>query len=440
MKKVAFRNLGCKVNEYEIEHMQQRMAEKGYFIVPFDAKADIYVINTCTVTNIADRKSRQMLHRAKKENPEAIVVAVGCYVQSDPEKAAKDQAVDIIIGNNQKSKIADIIDEYFENHAVSIETVSDLTKPVEYEEMQIDHTEEHTRAFIKIQDGCNQFCSYCEIPIVRGRIRSRSLESILTECRNLADNGYSEVVLTGIHLSSYGLDGTGISYNEAAKDGAFTNKALLEVITEVSKIDGIKRIRLGSLEPRLITEEFLKILTKVDKICPHFHLSLQSGSNETLKRMNRHYTTAEYANSVKLLRMYFDDPAITTDVIVGFPQETQEEFEESCEFVKEMGFFELHVFKYSRRKGTVADKMAGQIPENVKDERSEKLITIGNKLSDEFRKRYEGRQVEVLFEEKKGTSMVGHTREYIMVGTLSDDVKRGQIAAMKINGESLYFL
>lgn len=440
MKKVAFRNLGCKVNEYEIEHMQQRMVEKGYFIVPFDTKADIYVINTCTVTNIADRKSRQMLHRAKKENPEAIVVAVGCYVQSDPEKAAKDQAVDIIIGNNQKSKIAEIIDEYLNAHEISHETVQDLTQPVEYEEMQIDHTEEHTRAFIKIQDGCNQFCSYCEIPIVRGRIRSRGIESIITECENLAKNGYSEVVLTGIHLSSYGLDGANISYNEVAKDGSFTNNDLLQVIIEVSKIDGIKRIRLGSLEPRLITEDFLKVLSGVDKLCPHFHLSLQSGSNETLKRMNRHYTTTEYSNSVSLLRKYFDDPAITTDVIVGFPGESEEEFNQTCDFVKEIGFFELHVFKYSRRKGTVADQMSGQIPENIKDERSEKLISIGNELSDKFRKRYEGRLVEVLFEEKKGASMVGHTREYIMVGSQTDNIEKGQIVTMKIDGESLYFL
>jgi len=440
MKKVAFRNLGCKVNEYEMEHMQQRMLEKGFFIVPFDTKADVYVINTCTVTNIADRKSRQMLHKAKKENPNAIVVAVGCYVQSDPERVAKDAAVDIIIGNNQKSRIGDIIEEYINSRRIAKDTVQDLSVPVEYEKMQIEKTGEHTRAFIKIQDGCNQFCSYCEIPIVRGRVRSRDIDSILKECNSLALNGYKEVVITGIHLSSYGLEKIGKNYNELAGNGGFTNEALLQVIKEVSKIEGIERIRLGSLEPRLITEGFLKQLVSFDKLCPHFHLSLQSGSDDTLKRMNRHYSAKEYADSVNLLRKYFQNPAITTDIIVGFPGETQKEFETTLSFAEKIGFFELHVFKYSRRKGTVADKMEGQIPDGIKDMRSEKLIALGERLSRDFREGYKDREVEVLFEEEKDNSRIGYTREYIKVGCRAGAASKGEVKRMKIDGESLYFV
>ncbi len=455
MKKVAFRNLGCKVNEYELEYMQQKMSENGYEIVPFDTKADIYVVNTCTVTNIADRKSRQMLHKAKKENPGAIVVAVGCYVQTDTKGAGDDDAVDIAIGNNHKAEIATIIAEYItknagecrrgsndtdasgecrrDNNDISVSTkcsqdiatsaecsrnknikVSDLTAPVPYESMLITRTSEHTRAFMKIQDGCNQFCSYCAIPLARGRIRSRKLNDILEEASALANNGYHEVVLTGIHLSSYGLDFHGENYNIVAKEQGYTNEDLLNVIEEVAKIPGISRIRLGSLEPRLITEEFLSRLSKVEAICPHFHLSLQSGCDETLKRMNRKYTTAEFKHAVELLRTYFDNPAVTTDVIVGFPGETNEEFEITYNFLKEIKFFEMHVFKYSRRRNTVADKLPNQVSDRDKDIRSDRLLELDEELSTQFRNSYIGKEVEVLFEELKDGRWVGHTKEYIL--------------------------
>ena len=446
MKKVAFRNLGCKVNEYEMEYMQQRMVESGYEIVPFDTKADVYVVNTCTVTNIADRKSRQMLHRAKAMNKDAIVVAAGCYVQTDVEGASSDEAVDIIVGNNKKANLPLIIEEYIKSSGCIDQNVIDLTMQTEYEDMHIAKTLEHTRAFIKIQDGCDQFCSYCAIPIARGRVRSRELDSILKEANALADNGYKELVLTGIHLSSYGLDfhkdsdGRIKRYNEVTKDGTYTNYDLLKVIEAIGAIDGIKRIRLGSLEPRLITEDFLKALTKVDKICPHFHLSLQSGCDETLKRMNRKYSAAEYEKGVELLRRYYTDPAITTDVIVGFPGETDEEFNESLEFVKRISFYELHVFKYSKRKNTVAATMKDQVPDKVKDERSEALISIDRKLSREYEERFKGRMVEVLFEEEKDGYYVGHTREYIKVGTAIRGDLRGQIQTYPLDGETLFFV
>ena len=420
MKKVAFRNLGCKVNEYELEYMQQKMSENGYEIVPFDTKADIYVVNTCTVTNIADRKSRQMLHKAKKENPDAIVVAVGCYVQTDTKGTAADTAVDIAIGNNHKSEIATIITKYINDTETNIH-VSDLTTPVPYENMLITQTSEHTRAFMKIQDGCNQFCSYCAIPLARGRIRSRKPNDILEEAKALADNGYKEVVLTGIHLSSYGLDFHGENYNIVAKEQGYTNEDLLNVIEEVAKIPGISRIRLGSLEPRLITEEFLNRLSKVEAICPHFHLSLQSGCDETLKRMNRKYTTAEFKHAVELLRTYFDNPAVTTDVIVGFPGETAEEFETTYNFLKEIKFFEMHVFKYSRRRNTVADKLPNQVSDADKDIRSNRLLELDEELSAQYRSSYAGKDVEVLFEELKDGRWVGHTKEYILCSVADSD-------------------
>lgn len=458
LKKVAFRNLGCKVNEYEMEYMQQIMSENGYEIVPFDTKADIYVVNTCTVTNIADRKSRQMLHKAKKQNKDAIVVAAGCYVQTDTENAARDLAVDIIIGNNNKAKMPQIIEEYIKSHSMSADSkeidlwetkrsdyVDDLSKDSDYEEMSIKNTQEHTRAFIKIQDGCNQFCSYCAIPLARGRIRSRSVDSILEEVTNLSKSGFKEVVITGIHLSSYGIDldnkdnNTKLSYNELAKNGGFTNKRLIEVISKVAKIEGIKRIRLGSLEPRLITREFVEALSKIDKICPHFHLSLQSGCDETLKRMNRKYSASEFKESIRLIREYFELPAITTDVIVGFPQESDEEFEETYRFLEEVRFFELHVFKYSKRKGTPAAEMKGQVKDAVKEERSERLIALDKKLSCEFVKEYTGRQVEVLFEEEKNGIWLGHTREYIRVGTKGKEDMTNQIVEATLDGETLFF-
>ncbi len=448
MKKVAFRNLGCKVNEYEMEYMQQRMAEKGYLIVPFDTKSDIYVINTCTVTNIADRKSRQMIHRARKLNPEAIVVAVGCYAQTDTEGAVNDHAADIIIGNNNKARLPEIIEEYLnkdngdpKDKADSRKiVVDDLSIDPDYEDMIIERSAVHTRAFVKIQDGCNQFCAFCAIPIARGRIRSRRLDSVVEEVRSIAQNGCHEIVITGIHLSSYGIDfhpdenGRIRSYNETAGDGRFVNTDLLDVINACNDIEGIARIRLGSLEPRLINEGFLKELTKYDKVCPHFHLSLQSGCNETLKRMNRKYTTDEYTAAVELLRRYYNDPAITTDVIVGFPGESDEEFNESMRFVERTGFFELHVFKYSRRDNTVAASMKGQIPEPVKQTRSETLIALGEKLSAEFCQRYKGREVEVLFEEEKNGMYRGHTREYIPVEIQSDTDLTGTIETLCFDG------
>lgn len=445
MKKVAFRNLGCKVNEYEMEYMQQKMAKEGYLVVPFDTKADIYVINTCTVTNIADRKSRQMLHRAKKLNPESIVVAVGCYVQTDTEGVKRDEAVDIYIGNNMKSKLSEIISEYIMKNRVESRTVIDLTASVEYEDMQLEKTMEHTRAFIKIQDGCNQFCSYCAIPLSRGRIRSRSKASILQEVEALADNGYSEVVVTGIHLSSYGLDfeaqknGTARSYNAVAIGAEYTNEALLEVLEAIGKVNGIKRIRLGSLEPRLITEEFVTRLSSNKKLCPHFHLSLQSGCDETLKRMNRRYSTEEFEQGVNRLRSCFDNPAITTDVIVGFPGETDEEFAQSKAFIERMQFFELHVFKYSKRRGTVAANMDNQIPETVKALRSDELLKVDEYLSESFRRSYLGKEVEVLFEERKNGCNVGHTREYIKVIGRSKEDWSGQILRLPLDGKTLNY-
>lgn len=474
MKKVAFRNLGCKVNEYELEYMQQKMVESGYEIVPFDTKADIYVVNTCTVTNIADRKSRQMLHKAKKENPDSIVVAVGCYVQTDTKGASADYAVDIAIGNNHKSQIATIITEYI-NNIVNITSdselknqdkdaefehsdansqnadtaskhsdahnqnkcihVSDLTTPVPYENMHITRTTEHTRAFMKIQDGCNQFCSYCAIPLARGRIRSRKTDDILKEAMALAENGYHEVVLTGIHLSSYGLDFHNESYNTVAKENGYTNTDLLNVIEEVSKIPGISRIRLGSLEPRLITEDFLDKLSRITAICPHFHLSLQSGCDATLKRMNRKYTTEEFKTAVILLRKYFDNPAITTDVIVGFPGETPEEFEITYNFLKDIKFFEMHVFKYSRRRNTVADKLPNQVADADKDIRSDRLLALDEELSQEYRDSYKGKEVEVLFEELKDGYWVGHSKEYILcsVKNTSQENLAGKIMNVVMN-------
>ena len=360
-KKAALHNLGCKVNAYETEAMQELLEQNGYEIVPFKEGADVYIINTCTVTNVADRKSRQMLHKARKMNPDAVVVATGCYVQARGEDI--DPCVDIVVGNNKKKDLIAILDEYYNaQHKVKKELL-DINHEKEYEEMQVTHTAEHTRAYIKVQDGCNQFCSYCIIPYARGRVRSRNLEHVLEEVRTLAASGYKEVVLTGIHLSSYGID---------------TGESLLELIQKVHEIDGIKRIRLGSLEPRIITEEFASSIAVLPKMCPHFHLSLQSGCNATLKRMNRRYSAEEYMEKCDLLRKYFHNPALTTDVIVGFPGETQEEFAESMDFVDRVNFYETHIFKYSRRAGTKAAVMPDQVPEEIKSERSAKMIELGD--------------------------------------------------------------
>ena len=419
MKTVAFHNLGCKVNTYEIEMMQQNARKAGWEIVEFSQKADVYVINTCSVTNIADRKSRQMLHKAKKTNPEAIVVAVGCYAQTDTKGALADDAVDLVIGNNHKEKLIDIKNEYEASH-VKKAVVDDISSPIKYEDYSIEGSSERTRVDIKIQDGCDQFCTFCIIPFARGRIRSRDPKEVVDEIKRLANAGYKEIVLTGIHLSSYGLDlhDERTSYNIVAKED-YTNFDLIDVIKKVSKIDGIKRIRLGSLEPRIITRQFLESISAIDKVCPHFHLSLQSGCDETLKRMNRRYTANEYAAGVKLIREYYEHPAITTDIIVGFPGETNEEFQKTLRFVESIDFYETHIFKYSRRHGTIADTMPDQLTEKVKAQRSDELEKINEIHMKGFMSAVVGKKEEILTEEQtkidNRTYTLGHTKNYIMM-------------------------
>ena len=424
MKKAALHNLGCKVNAYETEAMQHLLEEAGYEIVPFTQKADVYVINTCSVTNMADRKSRQMLHKAKKNNPNSIVVAAGCYVQTSEKEVLNDLSVDIVIGNDRKHDLVRLLEEY------SLDSVNDTVDDIndgkhDFEELFIDQTKEHTRAFIKVQDGCNQFCSYCIIPYARGRVRSRRFENVIAEVERLAANGFKEVVLTGIHLSSYGVD-----FEEAT--------GLLELIQAVNAVKGIERIRLGSLEPKIVTEHFASELSKLDKICPHFHLSLQSGCDATLKRMNRKYTTKEYERGCELLRKYFVHPAITTDVIVGFPGETEEEFEQTKAYLEHIHFYEMHIFKYSKRKGTRAAVMPDQIDEQIKAARSEKLIALGHDMSKEFRKFYIGKNEEVLFEERAVIGdkeyFVGYTKEYVKVAKKTDENLENQIVSGRISG------
>lgn len=413
MKKVAIHSLGCKVNSYEAESMEIMLRDEGYEIVPFseDVQADIYIINTCSVTNIADRKSRQMLHKAKKMNPEAVVVAAGCYVQADPDGVKKDECVDIILGNNMKISIVEALNDYFGGSDKTSYLVDINDKYQEYESLRINQTGEHTRAYIKIQDGCNQFCSYCIIPYVRGRVRSRKPEDIVNEVKTLAATGVKEVVLTGIHISSYGTD--------------LENISLIELIEAIHEVEGIKRIRLGSLEPRIITEEFAKRIAGLEKICPHFHLSLQSGCDKTLKAMNRKYNTEEYYEGCVKLREVFDNPAITTDVIVGFPGETEEDFLETRKFLEKVHFYEMHIFKYSRRKGTVADKMKEQVADTVKSERSAVLLALEKAQSLEYRKMYIGKRLEVLIEELTeidGRSYyIGYTKNYIRVAIAADE-------------------
>ncbi len=405
MKSVALHNLGCKVNSYEMDVMQQRLQDRGYKIVPFDAAADIYIINTCTVTNIADRKSRQMIHRARRCNPDAVVVAVGCYVQTAAGEALEDGTVDIAVGNNRKKDIVSIIEEYLKTREQPRVEKIDINNTREYEEMQLTRTAEHTRAYIKIQDGCNQFCSYCIIPYARGRVRSRAEEDILQEVRGIVAAGYREIVLTGIHISSYGLDRGG--------------PELLQLIMKLHGIDGLKRIRLGSLEPRIVTEQFARQLSTLPGLCPHFHLSLQSGSDAVLGRMNRHYTAGEYFQTTEILRNCFRDPAIATDVIVGFPGETEEEFRETEAFVRKVNFYEMHIFKYSRRQGTRAAMMEGQLTEAEKGRRSAVLAQAEEEMSRSYRAGWLNRETGVLFEEKKqvagGTYWIGHTPQYVKV-------------------------
>lgn len=454
MKKAALHNLGCKVNAYEMDVIRQQLSENGYEIVPFEEKADIYIVNTCTVTNIADRKSRQMLHRAKECNPDAVVVAVGCYVQTGLETALEDDRIDLCIGNDKKSEIVPILTKYLALRAqvknedtagwdneqeIGIKTlggstVADIAKTAEYEDMQLAYPVERCRAFIKIQDGCNQFCSYCIIPYARGRVRSRRPEEVISEIGKLAAKGYREFVITGIHLSSYGSE-----WEEAdrrSRAGRFYPQHLLSLLQKISEIPDVKRIRLGSLEPRIVTEDFARALSEIPKLCPHFHLSLQSGCDAVLNRMNRHYTTEEYAAGAGYLRKYFEHPAITTDVIVGFPGETEEEFETGRAFLERMAFFEMHVFKYSRRQHTPAAAMPGQLTEAQKASRSEELIALTGRQSEEFRSYYIGQKAEVLFEEKKliggRTYWVGHTPQYVKAAVETDAELHGQIEVVEI--------
>lgn len=418
-KKAALHNLGCKVNAYETEAMQELLEDSGYEIVPFHEKADIYIINTCTVTNMADRKSRQMLHRARKMNPDAIVAACGCYVQEKPEEVA--DCVDIVIGNNRKKEIVHILEEYEKGREGIRKDLVDIGHTREYEDLHLSRTAEHTRAYIKVQDGCNQFCSYCIIPYARGRVRSRSMESVRGEVETLARNGYQEVVLTGIHLSSYGID---------------TGTDLLSLIRTVHEVAGIKRIRLGSLEPRIITEEFAEAIAGLPKMCPHFHLSLQSGCTETLKRMNRRYTAEEYYEKCELLREYFRNPALTTDVIVGFPGETEEEFKASRDFIDKVDFYETHVFKYSRREGTKAAAMPDQVPEEEKTRRSNILLDLSRKKQAAYEQRLLGTTQEVLIEEEISRNgeiyQVGHTREYVKIGIRTEEKLANRLVQIEI--------
>lgn len=427
MRKAALYNLGCKVNAYETEAMQEMLKSSGYEIVPFGGGADVYVINTCTVTNMADRKSRQILHRARKMNPEAVIVAAGCYVQARGPEA--DECIDIIIGNNRKKDLVEILEDYFRERDSAGEKggsqvraeLLNIAETREYEKLRLSREESRTRANIKVQDGCNQFCSYCIIPYARGRARSRDRGDVVEEARRLAAGGYREVVLTGIHLSSYGAD---------------TGDSLLALIQSVHQVPGILRIRLGSLEPRIITESFAGELAALSKVCPHFHLSLQSGCNETLKRMNRRYTAEEYYEKCLLLREAFSDPALTTDVIVGFPGETEEEFQASRAFVEKVNFYDTHIFKYSRRQGTKAAGLPGQVPEQIKAARSSILMEIGKAAKRAYEEKLIGRTAEVLIEEqilKEGEVwQVGHTKEYVKVGLKCEENLTNQLINVEI--------
>lgn len=453
MRKVALHNLGCKVNSYELDVIGQKLEERGYTIVPFEEKADVYVINTCTVTNMADRKSRQMLHQAKKRNPQSVVVAVGCYVQTGKEQVLADAGIDLAIGNNKKKDLVEILEAFLADRegactldkTMNNTSVIDINATFDYEEMQLTHTAEHTRAYIKVQDGCNQFCSYCIIPFARGRVRSRHLESIRHEIEGLAKAGYKEIVLTGIHISSYGIDFEDDAWargecvdkpqNNERHDYSGASK-LLDLIERIHDIEGIERIRIGSLEPRIVTRDSAKRLAALTKLCPHFHLSLQSGCDATLKRMNRKYDTAQFKESVEALREAFENPAITTDVIVGFPAETEEEFAQTVAYLEEISLYEMHIFKYSMRKGTRAAAMKEQVLEAVKTKRSAVLLEMEARKSKEFRNCFIGERVKVLFEEAKEiqgkTYMIGHTREYVKVAVETVENLANQILDVQI--------
>lgn len=438
-KSVAFLTLGCKVNTYETEAMQELLVGAGYEIVDFSEVADIYIVNTCTVTNIADRKSRQMLHKAKKKNQNAIVVAAGCYAQASNDVLEEDLAIDIIIGNNKKKDIVTLLNEYYANHD-NKEAIININKEQEYEELKISSLTEKNRAYIKIQDGCNQFCSYCIIPYTRGRVRSRKEEDVIEEVKRLVANGYKEVVLTGIHLSSYGIELKPLEKINQTEDYLKEEAMpLLRIVMKLSEIEGLERIRLGSLEPRIITEYFAKTLSKNSKFCPHFHLSLQSGCDATLKRMNRKYTTKEYYESCLLLRKYFKHPAITTDVIVGFPGETQEEFEETKEFLKKVSFAQMHVFKYSVRKGTRAESMPNQVPDEVKAHRSSELIQRNEAMNYEYQNQFLGKIEKILVEEEIKIDgkmyQIGHNERYVKLAFSSEISYVNQVVEAKVMEE-----
>lgn len=408
-KKFNIYTLGCKVNQYESDSMADELKSKGLKLVSFNEDADICIINTCSVTNMAERKSRQIIHRAKKLNPNAVIVAAGCYVQADKAELESDSKIDIVVGNNRKKDIARILAEYFDENQVQ-DNYIDINKPCEYENMLLIKPEEHTRAYVKVQDGCNNFCSYCIIPYTRGRIRSRQLEDVVAEITGLALNGIKEVVITGINLSFY-EDSNGVG--------------LLELLKAVSQINGIERIRMGSLEPRIITEEFLQGIASDKKICPHFHLSLQSACNETLKRMNRKYTIEEYMEKCELIRQYYDRPAITTDVIVGFPGETEEEFATTKANLEKLNLYEMHIFKYSIRNGTVAATMPNQVMDSVKDERSNVLLEMADRHKAEYENSFKGKKLEILVEEydkdESGCYIKGHSDRYIYVKRIMDE-------------------
>lgn len=422
--RAAFHNLGCKVNSYETSLMAQKFMDAGYRLVPFEEEADVYVINTCTVTNIADRKSRQMLRRAKKRNPQALVVAVGCYVQT---ASPEENVADLWIGNNHKAEVVELVEKYLEDHSSEryhVEPVSSRIYADESLSGHLSQVTEKTRVSLKIQDGCDQFCSYCVIPYARGRVRSKRPEEILKEVRGLTEHGYQEIVLTGIHLSSYGMD---------FPQGEPDLKGIIRMLNDVS---GVKRIRLGSLEPRFVTEEFCREFSGVAKLCPHFHLSLQSGCDETLKRMNRRYTGQEYREKCALIRKYFRDAAITTDVIVGFPGETEEEFSDCRDFVRDVGFARMHVFKYSARRGTKAATMKDQVPEPIKAVRSDELLALDREMREKYMEAFHGKTAEVLFEEKIESGgilwQVGYTANYLRAAVASEEDLYNRILPVRL--------
>ena len=420
MKKVAFYTLGCKVNQYETNAMIEQFIKSNYEIVDFEEKADIYVINTCTVTNMSDRKSRQIIRRVKQINPNSILAVTGCYAQVAAKELEKIQEIDLIIGNTEKKDIVQIIENYTEKI-----NLTDINNQKEFVDFGTTTYTEKTRAVIKVQDGCNNFCSYCIIPYAKGRVRSRKLENIIEEIRNIVKKGIKEVVITGIHVASYGLD---------FKD---ENIRLIDLLEEINKIEDLKRIRLGSLEPNIITDEFVERLKKVDKICDHFHLSLQSGCDDTLKRMNRKYTTDDFENVVTRLRNTFPDVALTTDIIVGFPGETEEEFNTTYKYLEKIKFYQMHVFKYSQRKGTRAAKMPNQIDGKIKEERSKKLIELSNKNEKEFLNKFVGKNIEVLFEQQEGEYIKGHTSNYITVKAKGKNMENKMLEVKIIKEDKL---